>query len=78
MASSPMRLAREKRNISIEDLADKVGVSTVQIWRIENSGIKAVKTAAKIVKQLGGSVTLDEVCRPEEYMEPEGDSPEAA
>jgi transcriptional regulator with XRE-family HTH domain len=80
VTSSPMRIAREKKNLTQKELADKVGVTAAQICRIEAEGVPIVRTAASIVHHLGGSVTLDEVCRPERYTEPDEaeSSPEAA
>lgn len=65
---SPMRIAREKRGITQEQLANLVGVTTPQISRIEASGVPIIKTAASIVHHLGNMVSLDEVCRPDKYL----------
>lgn len=58
----PMKAARDAKHLSLAKLAKKVGVSSAQLSRIENAGVKALETPLKIVKALDGAVTLEEVC----------------
>lgn len=35
-----VRVEREKRHITQDDLAKQIGYSSTQVWRLENGGIK--------------------------------------
>ena len=59
-----MRLEREKRGWTLEYVARQVGVSSAQVSRIENEGVRAAETAQSI-QRLFENLTLDQICTPQ-------------
>ncbi len=59
--ASALREERERRGWTLDFIAKRVGVSSAQISRIENEGVRSAKTA-KAISELFGNLTLEQVC----------------
>lgn len=64
---SPLKAERERRGWTLEFVAERVNVTAATISRIESEGVKAAETAREIAK-LFGTVSLDQICAPQEYV----------
>lgn len=60
---SPLRLARKKRNLSQEELGNRVGVRGSQIHRLETKGVD-IDTALLVLEELKPDVTLFDLIKP--------------
>lgn len=66
---TPLRVARRRREMTLAELADQVGVDHSNLSRIERGLQQAsARTAERLVKALGGAVTELEVLYPERFM----------
>lgn len=71
MLKTPLKMAREKRGITPQQLAAEVGVTQPTINRIENGKKRAsLDLADRLSKFFGGTVTRDQILFPADYAKP--------
>jgi transcriptional regulator with XRE-family HTH domain len=69
--ATPLKIEREKRGMTGEDIAVAVGVKAPTISRIENGRYRpSPDLANRIAKFLGNAVTRDQLLFPEDYPLP--------
>jgi transcriptional regulator with XRE-family HTH domain len=74
--TTPLKLARERRQLSQYAVAAAVGVTRVHITRIEAGTIGASPALAKKLSDFfDGTLTRLEILYPEEHLKPEPRSP---
>ena len=74
--STPLRLARERRQMTASQVAAAVGVSRVHISKIESGAFTASPAIAKkLAEFFGAPLTRDQILFPEEYIKAGGRRP---
>lgn len=69
--NSPLRLARQKRDLTIQQVSDAVGFDTGGLSRIERGlQIPSKALTEKLVDYFGGEVTEIQILFPERFAEP--------
>ena len=61
---SPLRIERERRHLTLEQLGKLVDASGPTIHRLEQRGIRNAKTAIALSKILKNTVTLEQILLP--------------
>jgi transcriptional regulator with XRE-family HTH domain len=70
----PLRIAREKRNMTLQDLAVLVGSDVGNLSRIERGvQIPSRELAEKICEQFGGEINEIQLIYPERFSAPDDD-----
>lgn len=65
---TPLRILREVRGESANDVATALGIDQAHYWRIENGKRRPRPDLAnRIVKYFGNLVTRDQILFPEDY-----------
>jgi transcriptional regulator with XRE-family HTH domain len=68
--STPLRVEREKRGMTTEELAIAVGVRQPTISRVESGRSRpSPELADRLAKYFGNAVTRDQILFPEDYVE---------
>jgi transcriptional regulator with XRE-family HTH domain len=69
---TPLRRIRLERHLSLEAVADGIGMNNGTISRIERGDTKASpETAEKLVKFFGEGISELEILYPERFMQPD-------
>jgi transcriptional regulator with XRE-family HTH domain len=67
---SPLRKERDRRKLTLEDVAEAVGVSGATVSRIENGECGAGREVAKrLLKFFKPALTLEEILYPEDFID---------